>query len=202
MRYQNRQEAMTRRERALAYAFSQQLRICSKKKHTISDDTEPNMGWSWLERWMATRQVEVSPVEDYTNKQLINSEAEISTKIRPFPRKKFLDLSFDEKESCGSNEVPIPVHNSPNPESEDKHGRESSKNRLKAPRSISRRKTAPTYHLQTEYSKVSKKDGSKEAEKIKKQKAKQSKSSSVCNDDASWLPSDHSVSGQNSKSDP
>ncbi|KAL8157924.1 hypothetical protein AgCh_002580 [Apium graveolens] len=55
LRMQNRLEATTRRERALAYAFSQQLRVCSKKKHTRSEsDVESNMGWNWLERWMAT----------------------------------------------------------------------------------------------------------------------------------------------------
>ncbi|KAL8088014.1 hypothetical protein AgCh_037962 [Apium graveolens] len=60
LRMQNRLEATTRRERALAYAFSQQLRVCSKKKHSRSksDVVESNMGWSWLERWMATRQKE------------------------------------------------------------------------------------------------------------------------------------------------
>lgn len=202
MRIQNRLEAMTRRERALAYAFSQQLRICSKKKHTKSDGTEPNMGWSWLERWMATRQIEGSSVEDCSSKQLINIEAAYTMKTRPFPRKKFLDLSFEEKESCGSNEVPVQVDSSPNPEREDKHGCQSSRSRLKAPRSISRRKTVPTHHYQKEHSKASKEDGSKEAAKDRRQKTKQAGSSSVCNDEASWSPVDHSVSGQNSRSDP
>ncbi|XP_056685852.1 LOW QUALITY PROTEIN: protein IQ-DOMAIN 33-like [Spinacia oleracea] len=152
MRIQNRLEAMTRRERALAYAFSQQLRICSKKKHTKFD---PNMGWSWLERWMATRQIEVPLVEeeDYYSKQLTENEAVSSTKARPFLRKKFLDLSFEEKESCGSNEIPVQVDTSTNPSGEDKHGYDSPRNRLKNPNSISRTKTVPTYHNQKGYSK-------------------------------------------------
>ncbi|XP_044502181.1 protein IQ-DOMAIN 33-like isoform X2 [Mangifera indica] len=68
MRIQNRLEATTRRERALAYAFSQQLRICSKKKQNRTDDTELNMSWSWLERWMATRLPENSQVENHVSK--------------------------------------------------------------------------------------------------------------------------------------
>lgn len=131
-----------------------QLRICSKKKQTKSDGTEPNMGWSWLERWMATRHVEVSPVEDRVSKQLISNEAASTAKIRPFSKKKFLDLSFEEKESCGSNEVPVQVDSSATPEGDDKDGCDSPRNRLKAPRSISRRKTVPTYYCQKEHFKV------------------------------------------------
>lgn len=131
-----------------------QLRICSKKKQTKSDGTEPNMGWSWLERWMATRHVEVSPVEDRASKQLISNEAASTAKIRPFSKKKFLDLSFEEKESCGSNEVPVQVDSSATPERDDKDGCDSPRNRLKAPRSISRRKTVPTYYCQKEHFKV------------------------------------------------
>ncbi|XP_068668228.1 protein IQ-DOMAIN 33-like [Aristolochia californica] len=45
LRMQHRQEATTRRERALAYAFSQQLRTCtSKKKQAQSDSRQPNLG--------------------------------------------------------------------------------------------------------------------------------------------------------------
>ncbi|KAL5568457.1 hypothetical protein UlMin_025032 [Ulmus minor] len=49
LRIQNILEASTRRERALAYAFSQQ---------------------SWLERWMATRLPKSSSVESHTSKQV------------------------------------------------------------------------------------------------------------------------------------
>ncbi|KAL1557231.1 protein IQ-DOMAIN 33 isoform X2 [Salvia divinorum] len=84
MRMQNRLEAAARRERALAYAFSQQLRICSKKH---SSGEESNMGWSWLERWMATRDPEMKLIADDTKAMVRNAAL------------------LEEKESCGSNEV-------------------------------------------------------------------------------------------------
>ncbi|KAL5546577.1 hypothetical protein UlMin_006264 [Ulmus minor] len=70
LRIQNRLEASTRRERALAYAFSQLLRIFPKKRGVKLNAREPNMGWSWLERWMATRLPKSSSVESHTNKQV------------------------------------------------------------------------------------------------------------------------------------
>ncbi|KAL8487354.1 hypothetical protein ACS0TY_023869 [Phlomoides rotata] len=91
MRMQSRVEAATRRERALAYAFSQQLRICSKKKVSCPDGDGTNTGWSWLERWMATRQPEITFAEEDSQKKLV--------------RKRMLDVAIEEKESCGSNEV-------------------------------------------------------------------------------------------------
>ncbi|CAO2814224.1 unnamed protein product [Amaranthus hypochondriacus] len=202
MKIQNRLEAMTRRERALAYAFSQQLRICSKKKHTKSDGTESNMGWSWLERWMATRQIEASAAEDRSCKELNNNEAATSTiNTRPFLRKKFLDLSFEEKESCGSNEVPVQFISTPQQEKEDKDNRLCVRNRLETPKGISRRKTVPTYHYQKEHLKVSKKEELKDGENDKRQKRQKSESNSVCKDEASWFPSTAEMS-QNSKSEP
>ncbi|KAL5550360.1 hypothetical protein UlMin_000536 [Ulmus minor] len=70
LRIQNRFEASTRCERALAYAFSQQLRICPKKRGVKLNAREPNMGWSWLERWMATCLPKSSSVESHTSKQV------------------------------------------------------------------------------------------------------------------------------------
>ncbi|GAB4854909.1 hypothetical protein Ancab_023496 [Ancistrocladus abbreviatus] len=54
---QSKQEAAMRRERALAYAFShQQSRKNSRSANpTFMDPNNPHWGWSWLERWMATR---------------------------------------------------------------------------------------------------------------------------------------------------
>ncbi|KAL5569837.1 hypothetical protein UlMin_026412 [Ulmus minor] len=70
LRVQNILKASTRRKRALAYAFSQQLRICPKKIGVKLNAREPNMGLSWLERWMATRFSESSSVESHTSKQV------------------------------------------------------------------------------------------------------------------------------------
>ncbi|XP_058183977.1 protein IQ-DOMAIN 3-like isoform X2 [Rhododendron vialii] len=56
---QNKQEAAMRRERALAYAYShrQVLKSSSKSANhkTFMDPSYPHWGWSWLERWMASR---------------------------------------------------------------------------------------------------------------------------------------------------
>ncbi|GAU47156.1 hypothetical protein TSUD_287390 [Trifolium subterraneum] len=53
-----RQEAAFKRERALAYSFSHQKTWKNSSKsmnQTFMDPNNPHWGWSWLERWMATR---------------------------------------------------------------------------------------------------------------------------------------------------
>ncbi|XWS47358.1 hypothetical protein CRYUN_Cryun14cG0145800 [Craigia yunnanensis] len=171
MRIQNKLEAMTRRERALAYAFSQQLRICSKRKQAKPDGTEQNMSWSWswLERWMATRVTESSLGENHMSKQF-----EPVDNNRGFVvRKGIIDVAGEEKESCGSNEVSVQLESLSVTTSKEKDGYRPSKNRLKATRRISRRKTVPSYQLSKESGKVSKKDGSGESVKYKRHKSKQ-----------------------------
>ncbi|KAF8391635.1 hypothetical protein HHK36_023941 [Tetracentron sinense] len=150
LRIQNRLEATTRRERALAYAFSQQLRICTKKKSTQSDTAEPNMGWSWLERWMATRLPESSLVEDRTSKWL---EPIISDQ-RSMIFEKNIDVTGGEKESCGSNEVPIGIDTFTVIAPTVKDSYKPAKNRLKATRSVSRRRTLPSYQYSAQLTKV------------------------------------------------
>ncbi|XP_050205984.1 protein IQ-DOMAIN 33 isoform X2 [Mercurialis annua] len=127
-RIQNRMEATNRRERALAYAFAQQLRICSKKKQTRTDGTEQNMGWSWLERWMATRIPDTS-LESHTN-----SNHKLAA------RKRFFDIVGEERESCGSNEVSVQFDSLSMTAGSEKS---VCKNRIKPTRAISRRKTVP-----------------------------------------------------------
>ncbi|KAJ6798598.1 protein IQ-DOMAIN 1-like [Iris pallida] len=52
----SKQEAATRRERALAYAFTHQGKNSSKSANPMfMDPNNPHWGWSWLERWMAAR---------------------------------------------------------------------------------------------------------------------------------------------------
>ncbi|KAA8524777.1 hypothetical protein F0562_011200 [Nyssa sinensis] len=169
MRIQNRLEATTRRERALAYAFSQQLRICSKKKQTRSEGKEPNMGWSWLERWMATRLSEGSSVDGHINKQLERS----NSNQRSMVRKRLFDVAGEEKESCGSNEVPVQIDSILEPAPKERDYSKLAKNRVKATRSVSRRKTVPSYHYPKEHPKVNKKDCAREEKKDKKHKQKQ-----------------------------
>ncbi|XP_058778996.1 protein IQ-DOMAIN 3-like isoform X3 [Vicia villosa] len=60
-----RQEAAFKRERALAYSFSHQQTWKNSSKsinQTFMDPNNPHWGWSWLERWMATRPWEVESI--------------------------------------------------------------------------------------------------------------------------------------------
>ncbi|KAM2859353.1 hypothetical protein COP2_024793 [Malus domestica] len=107
------------------------LRICSKKRHTTSDGTEQNMGWSWLERWMATRPAEISPAESHIS----NHVEPIHSSQRFVIGKRFFDVAGEEKESCGSNEVGVLFDNFPVP-AEEKDGLSPTKNRFKATRSL------------------------------------------------------------------
>uniref|UniRef100_A0A803QR65 Protein IQ-DOMAIN 1 n=1 Tax=Cannabis sativa TaxID=3483 RepID=A0A803QR65_CANSA len=155
MRIRNRLEATTRRERALAYAFSQQLRICSKKKEMQSNGKEPHMGWSWLERWMATRLPESSSVESRVNKPVVDS----MQRNQMFKTdNRFFDLAGEEKESCGSNEVSLSFDTLSVKSANDRDGFKPARNR-KTTRTVSRRKTVPSYQCQKDYTKV-KKEGS------------------------------------------
>ncbi|WOK95515.1 hypothetical protein Cni_G04222 [Canna indica] len=52
----NKHEAAIRRERALAYAFCHQWKNSTRTvMPTFTDPNNPQWGWSWLERWMASR---------------------------------------------------------------------------------------------------------------------------------------------------
>ncbi|XP_052177997.1 protein IQ-DOMAIN 33 [Diospyros lotus] len=194
MRIQNRLEATTRRERALAYAFSQQLRICSKKNQTRSEGVETNVGWSWLERWMATRLPESSPFENHAWKQL----EQMNITHRSMVRKRLFDVAGEEKESCGSNEVSVQIDSvSVSATVEDKDDSGQTRSRLRATRSISKRKTAPSYHCPQ----ASKRDGSWEDEKDKRQRQKQaqaaggSKGDIKCKDASLLLSPDAAAAG-------
>lgn len=51
-----RQEAATKRERAMSYAYSHQWRASSRtssEQRVASEPDKSNLGWNWLERWMA-----------------------------------------------------------------------------------------------------------------------------------------------------
>lgn len=57
-RLQLKQEAVTKRERALAYAFSHKLWKSAPNSDgtkLANDQVSPRLDWSWLERWMAGR---------------------------------------------------------------------------------------------------------------------------------------------------
>ncbi|XP_022135621.1 protein IQ-DOMAIN 1 [Momordica charantia] len=179
MRIQNRLEASTRRERALAYAFSQQLRICSKRKLAKSDAMEANMSWSWLERWMATRLPEGSSVETHTRKP---TEA-IDNSQRLVLSQRLFDIGGEEKESCGSNEVSV---RSVNFSADVVQGTDGNltKNRSKGSSYISRRKTVPSLQHHGDFTKVSKRDWVAETERDQRSRLKQAgeRGEIKCND--------------------
>ncbi|KAF5177091.1 Iq-domain [Thalictrum thalictroides] len=55
-RIQQREEAAVKRERAMAYAFSHQWRANSSPyQGKTAYELGANMGWSWMERWIAAR---------------------------------------------------------------------------------------------------------------------------------------------------
>uniref|UniRef100_A0A0E0LDG5 Uncharacterized protein n=1 Tax=Oryza punctata TaxID=4537 RepID=A0A0E0LDG5_ORYPU len=173
MRMQSRIEATTRRERALAYAFSQQLRSCggsggagagagtTKKRAARSDQAEFNVGWSWLERWMATRQAsETSSADDCMSKNAADAGSTAAAggrRVIVVRRRHDLAGAGEEKESCGSNDVSVvSFDGSSGSLSCYKPG---SKSRLRGGgRSLPRRKVASSDHrLHARSHKVSKK---------------------------------------------
>ncbi|XP_019057582.1 PREDICTED: uncharacterized protein LOC104808870 isoform X2 [Tarenaya hassleriana] len=169
MRIQNRIEAMTRRERALAYAFSQQLRICSKKKQIERNEVDPNIGWSWLERWMATRVPESISVEQ----GLTHNQTEAITRNQILVMKKRPFGVAGELESCASNDVPLQLESISEALGEDNEDLRLGKNSLKATRNISKRKSGPSYQIHREYVKLqaTKKDLQRETQRAKKSKS-------------------------------
>lgn len=183
LRLQNRLEATTRRERALAYAFSQQLRICpTKKRLSGSDSTEPNMGWTWLERWMATRMLENPLVDDCLSKHLEPMSGERKSMII----RKGFDVAVLEKESCGSNDVSVNFDGFSTLSETPADGYGPVRNRLKVAEDVSRRRSLPDYHNMTRL-KVSKR-ALREAPKGKGNKQVQQK---VMDETESKVLADH-----------
>ncbi|PKI64195.1 hypothetical protein CRG98_015382 [Punica granatum] len=172
MRVQHRLEALTRRERALAYAFSQQLRVCSKKRQTkTSDGTEPDMGWSWLERWMATRESSIAAGPG--NQRFIVG-------------KRLLDLAGEEKESCGSNEVSVHFDSVSLTAAEDRDCSKPGINGNKSTKNMTNHKTSPGRQSRKVHAQVSKKDSRKNMgtgiDKKHKQKLTEGKNENECKD--------------------
>ncbi|XP_040381289.1 protein IQ-DOMAIN 1 [Oryza brachyantha] len=185
MRMQSRIEATTRRERALAYAFSQQLRSCggggaagggagTKKRVARSDQAEFNVGWSWLERWMATRQASEASADDCMSKNAAESVGSAAAGRRVIVVRRRHDLAGgEEKESCGSNDVSVvSFDGSSGSLSCYKPG---SKSRLRGGgRSLPRRKVASSDHrLHARSHKVSKKVHRRDQEQEQQQQRDQ-----------------------------
>ncbi|VAI90743.1 unnamed protein product [Triticum turgidum subsp. durum] len=171
MRIQSKMEATTRRERALAYAFSQQLRSGgTKKQSSRSEQGEFNVGWSWLERWMATRQAEPG-ADDSASKNATDAGSAVAGRRVVVVRRR-QDVAVEEKESCGSNDVSAISF-----DGSSAGGRSGlscyrpGKNRLRGGRNLPRRKVAAAsseHRLQPRSHKVSKKARQREEKQLQK----------------------------------
>lgn len=101
-----RQEAAFKRERALAYSFSHQQTWKNSSKsanQTFMDPNNPHWGWSWLERWMATRPWEAENI-------IMNHNDHTSVKSSSKPNY----ILYDNKPSpVGQKSRRQTIHNSP-----------------------------------------------------------------------------------------
>lgn len=86
---------------------------------------------------------------------------EINSQLEPFNKnqrlimgKRLFDAAGEEKESCGSNDVSIQLDSFPETARKQVGDFKSTKNRLKTAKTVSRRKTVPSYHCPKECSKV------------------------------------------------
>ncbi|KAF3321419.1 protein IQ-DOMAIN 1 [Carex littledalei] len=178
MRMQNRLEATTRRERALAYAFSQQLRTGNTKKRlSRCDSTEHNVSWSWLERWMATRpnpESDSPQPEDCVSKNLEEFYATTNRKTILMKNRR-LDVSFEGKESCGSNDISVNFEGfNAKSQSSTPSERNIVKNKPKASasRSVHRRKVLSESRCNSRSNKVIKKEHSTQEKSSNLEEAK------------------------------
>lgn len=112
------------------------------------------MSWSWLERWMATRLPETSSVESHAMSMKHYDPFSSDDKITI--RTRFLDAAGEEKESCGSNELPLHFDNYSLNSQEEKVSfkPQTPKRNFKARRTVSRRKTVPSYQFHEDLPKV------------------------------------------------
>ncbi|KAJ4951296.1 hypothetical protein NE237_028128 [Protea cynaroides] len=94
---QRKQEAAFRKEKALAYAVSYQLPNAGDSKFYSEHPGKPQMGWNWLERWMASQPRETHHLakQDGSYVPLTNQDAtsektvemDIATPPHPDPAK-------------------------------------------------------------------------------------------------------------------
>lgn len=80
---QTKQEAAMKRERAMAYAFSQQMwRSGARESSSTYLEVEPDRGhwgWNWLERWMTARSMDRNATPE-TSSSVRNSMEDIAIK--------------------------------------------------------------------------------------------------------------------------
>lgn len=115
-----------------------------------SDEDDSNIGWSWLERWMATRVPDSIPIEPRTNIQ-----TDVSTKNQRLVIKNRSFGIAGELESCASNDLPLQFESISETQGEKTKDLQTKKSSLKA--SISKRKSVPSYKSQRKHNRVKKK---------------------------------------------
>lgn len=115
-----------------------------------SSEDDSNIGWSWLERWMATRVPDSIPIEPRTNIQI-----DVATKNQRLIRKNRSFGIAGELESCASNDLPLQFESISETQEDETKDLQTEKSSLRA--SISKRKSVPSYKSQRRHNRVSKK---------------------------------------------
>ncbi|CAJ1947782.1 unnamed protein product [Sphenostylis stenocarpa] len=110
----HKQEAALRRERALAYSFSHQQTWKGSSKSlnpTFMDPNNPQWGWSWLERWMATRPWDGHRTVDHNDHASVKSAASRAMSVGEITKVYSLqDHSHDKRPSPFGQKPRRPVH--------------------------------------------------------------------------------------------
>ena len=104
-KFVNRKEASVRRERALAYAYSHQQTWRSSLKlphQTLMDANTPHWGWSWLERWMASR-----PWDPQSN----NGQASLKNSLKPETSIKTSPARSKPLKPASQKAIQLPINN-------------------------------------------------------------------------------------------
>lgn len=114
-----------------------QLRTCMTKRRSAKPiPAELNLGWSWLERWMATRQQEHA-----------SELSQVSSVQRRLVIRKRFNGAVEEKESCGSNDVSVNFDASSIASQNPRSGcQPTSRRKSNSKRSASRRKITASNH--------------------------------------------------------
>lgn len=99
---------------------------------------------------MAARPAENSMADDCLSRHL----EPINSYKRPIVIKKRFDVAFEEKESCGSNDVAVSFHGSMEASQVSSTGYSPVENMLTATRSVTRRKIYSDYHYKKKGIKV------------------------------------------------
>jgi hypothetical protein len=95
---QIREEAARKRERAMAYAFSQQLKRSTPQRNMLFIDSEPDQphwGWSWMDRWMAARPWEnqnLDPLKDGCSQAIPSMKSSLEARTKHVDKHVVVDL--------------------------------------------------------------------------------------------------------------